>query len=113
MDEKTELLIRELAAKFGTTADHLWGAMTRQAPISAFISLVVIAALTLLVYKSFKALKAFSMKADWESEEVIPLLWIAWVVMTVISSTAVAVLFSDAVTGLLNHEYWALKQLLQ
>jgi hypothetical protein len=40
-------------------------------------------------------------------------LWIAWAVMTVISSAAVAVLFSDAVTGLLNPEYWALKQLLQ
>jgi hypothetical protein len=39
MDERTELLIRELAAKLGTTADQLWGAMTRQAPISAFISL--------------------------------------------------------------------------
>jgi hypothetical protein len=80
--------------------------------LGLYLSLVVIAALTLLVYKSFKALKSFSMKADWKFEELVPILWTAWIVVMGISAAAVAVLFSDAVTGLLNPEYWALQQLL-
>ena len=43
MNEATAKLIEELAAKLGTTAEHLWGVLVRQAPISATVS----AALTL------------------------------------------------------------------
>ncbi|MGB4574573.1 MAG: hypothetical protein WBI79_06225, partial [Kiritimatiellia bacterium] len=43
MNEATAKLIEELAAKLGTTAEHLWGVLVRQAPISATVN----AALTL------------------------------------------------------------------
>ena len=90
----------------------MWGVMTRQAPISAFISLVIAVVLTLLVYRTFKAMKAFSMKEDREYEEVVPILWIVWGLAALFSTVIVAALFYDVVTGLLNPEYWALNKLL-
>ncbi len=41
MDEQIEKLLRELAEKLGTTAEHLWGVLMRQAPISGVIGILV------------------------------------------------------------------------
>ena len=41
MDEKFQKLIEALAAKLGTTAEHLWGVLVRQAPISGAVDLVL------------------------------------------------------------------------
>lgn len=49
MDDKYQQMIEALAAKLGTTAEHLWGVLVRQAPITGAVDLaicVVLAALT-------------------------------------------------------------------
>lgn len=36
MNEQTEKLLREIAAKIGTTGEHLWGVLIQQAYIRAW-----------------------------------------------------------------------------
>ncbi len=41
MSEKTEQLLRELAQKLGTTAEHLWGVLIKQAYVDSIIGIIV------------------------------------------------------------------------
>lgn len=47
-------LILELAERLGTTGEHLWGVLVRQAPISGAIDLTVMAAWVLAVAWAFR-----------------------------------------------------------
>lgn len=110
MNETTDKLIRDLAEKLGTTADHLWQVLVRQAPITAITQLVIwgliTATFTLLLIAGVRRCKK-------EGDDVaictsisaglglgICLLWFAF------DGHA-------AITALLNPEYWALKQIIK
>lgn len=41
MDDKYRQLIEDMAAKLGVTAEHLWGVLVKQAPISGAVDLVI------------------------------------------------------------------------
>lgn len=45
MDEKYYELLERIATKLGTTAEHLWGVMVKQAPISGITDLISIVVL--------------------------------------------------------------------
>ena len=123
MEDKYLQLIEALAAKLGTTAEHLWGVLVKQAPISGTVDLVlciVIAAVTVwwVVLVKTKTTKPPKTKdenyptAEWKDEAallawVITIIAVMFVIITIIcSAQGIAAAFA-------NPEYWALKQLVK
>lgn len=123
MNEKTEILIRELAEKFGTTGEHLWRVLVRQAPITGTIDALIIAAWVLFVVWAFRWITAKTTepeptdekpypRAEWTNESAF-LAWVIWAVLTVFIVIQIGYALSLTISALVNPEYWALKQLLQ
>lgn len=116
MDEQTQKLIQQLADKLGTTAEHLWAVLVKQAPIFAVTELVSDIAicgaliwLTRFMYGKYKKVKEF--------DEDLSHIWFASTVVCLISAI-VCVVWSctslDMVSaGLFNPEYYALKQIIK
>lgn len=107
MNESTEILIRELAEKLGTTAEHLWGVMVAQALVNASITAIIITALMIATGFFYKKLPKFD-----DDNGITIFLWGAWGWLAVISFISFMVEVPMIVTGFLNPEFWALKQLL-
>jgi hypothetical protein len=123
MDEKFQKLIEALAAKLGTTAEHLWGVLVRQAPISGAVDLVlcvVIAAVTVwwvaLVKRKTTCPPETETnrypKAEWRDEGAL-LAWIVTVIFGVLALISAIVSAQGIVAAFANPEYWALKQLVK
>lgn len=122
MNDKTEQLIRELADKFGTTAEHLWGVLVRQAFISGICDLVAIVAWIVVSVLAFRFVQKKTrttpsteymqyQHAEWEDEGAFfswsaLCVWIGAGVLIVVSN------FAMIAGSLFNPEYWALKQLI-
>lgn len=109
MNKETTDLINALAEKLGTTAEHLWAVLIRQAPITASMELLLI--LTLLVAVIVTACLAWRCAKKNNDEAV--------ACMTIISiALFVALIFTTAtelptiVAGFVNPEYWALTQVM-
>jgi len=122
MNDKTIELLNRLADKFGTTAEHLWGVLVKQAQIHAANQLIVAVVLVVLWTFMFRFVRGKTTSSDpipeseypegeWKSDEAI-FAWV-WVwgslvfVLIVVCTTA-----ASCLTALLNPEYWALKQLI-
>jgi len=120
MDEKFQKLIEALAAKLGTTAEHLWGVLVRQAPISGAVDLVlcvVIAAVTvwwvaLVKRKTTCPPETKTNRAEWRDEGAF-LAWIVTVIFGVLALISAIVSAQGIVAAFANPEYWALKQLVK
>jgi ABC-type Fe3+ transport system permease subunit len=122
MSEKTEQLIRELADKLGTTTEHLWGVMVRQATISgltdlALVLLVLVATAALFVVTAKKTRTPAKTESDkypkpeWEDEAAIAA-WTISIIFMVVAVVTILIAAGSITAALLNPEYWALKQLL-
>ena len=123
MDEKYQALIEALATKLGTTAEHLWSVLVRQAPISGVVDLVlciVIATVTVLFVALIKhkttAPEAMEENryphAEWRDEAA----FLAWAVALIAGVFALVYVTSSAqgiAAAFANPEYWALKQLVK
>lgn len=120
INEKYEQLLEVLATKLGTTVEHLWDVLIKQATISGLTDLVicsilVLAAWWVVVFVKQKTtpregLNKLLIPADWHGDEV-P----AWgVAMLIVMIVSIIVLFTlpGIVYAFTNPEYWALKQLL-
>jgi hypothetical protein len=104
-----EALIRELAEKFGTTVEHLWGVLVRQAIIMGVSDCFFIGLLMVAMLWSYKFIQNKYDDIEWgvgRSE-----LLIVWGIAMIVSTFLIGVLGTSAVTALLNPEYWALNQL--
>jgi hypothetical protein len=110
-------LLQSLAAKLGTTIEHLWGVLIRQAYISAVLDLIQYAIIGYVFYRLVKFTRwylrddiAQDMGYDLH-EDLGPLLVGAWVI---VGSLAIVAFFSlpGTITALLNPEYWALQKVL-
>jgi len=123
MNETTEKLIRDLAEKLGTTADHLWGVLCRQAPISGITNLLVIGAWATLIIWGFKLLSRKTKtppktekdpypSAEWEGDGM-ALAWAIWGIGALITMLVVGCALEGIAGSLLNPEYWALKQIVK
>lgn len=110
MNEHTEKLVRELAEKLGTTVEHLWEIMVRQAPIDAIPNWVGV-----FFFGTLAVLLANIIRRNWKAlwDDDGDLLLTALVVGALICVALVAMNFADIATALFNPEYWALKQLLK
>lgn len=107
MNESTEILIRELSEKLGTTAEHLWGVMVKQAYVYASTTALIITALVIATGFFYKKLPKFD-----DDNGITVFLWTSWGFLAFVTFVAVIAEAQMIVTGFLNPEFWALKQLL-
>lgn len=121
MNEQTEQLIRELADKLGTTAEHLWGVLIQQALITGIVDTVAMLVFGVIIVRLFIFVKAKTTeraetatsyaRADWEDEQAVGA-WLGWGVLAFTFSLVLAGSASMTMAAFLNPEYWALKQIL-
>ena len=122
MDDKTTALIEKLAAKLGTTAEHLWGILLHQAPISGAVDLatVVIMVLAAIILVRFVRRKTTQPArtdedeyphADWEGEGAV-IAWFLTAIYLVITGSIVIESVQGIVAAFINPEYWALSRIL-
>lgn len=122
MNDETTQLLRELSDKFGTTAEHLWGVLISQAPISATVNLLIVVILITFswvvirfVYGKTRAPEPTEKdpypSAAWDDEAALTACLITFSA-TIIAVASALGMVENIVTGYLNPEYWALKQLL-
>lgn len=116
MNEQTEQLIRELADKLGTTTEHLWGVLVKQAPLSATVEIMYALAACALLATCVKMVSWAGkriIEGEDEERDVMAMVW--GITIGIFSIILVATAVANAATtlsGFLNPEYWALKQLL-
>ena len=112
MNEATQKMIEQLAAKLGTTAEHLWGVLCRQAPISAVVGLACDAALLCLVVLAWRKLSRVDVE-NWDNDLEKGALYGVLAIATAIAVAYALNALPIEIAGLLNPEYWALKQVLK
>lgn len=65
MNDNTRQLLEQLAVKLGTTVEHLWGVLIRQAPVSGLISILgYIAVIAVLAEITRRLVKVDPMESD-------------------------------------------------
>ena len=113
MNDNITQLLEKLATELGTTAEYLWAVLIAQAPISAMVSTIHIIIVILTGIFLFQLHRHFIKKeVYYETEElaVFPMLLgsILWGIYALVAIFSI----SNIITGFLNPEYWALKQIL-
>ena len=122
MEEKAFEYIDAIAANLGVAAEHVYGALLKQAMVSGLRSVVYIIIYLAVSYAIIKVLKRVysDVKEDEEGLFVdsfgVPL---GGVFALVFGGIALVIMFfvimadiSNTSTALLNPEYWALKEIL-
>jgi hypothetical protein len=121
MNDNTAKLLEQLAAKFGTTTEYLWGVLLRQAPINSTINLIQITLVMLFgcfLYKTHKRL--MKKHGDSDYAETYYEKYEAGAVMPMVIGAIVFAIFflasffciSNVINGYFNPEYWALDKIL-
>lgn len=118
MNEQLTKLLTDLAEKLGTTAEHLWSVLIRQAYISGTAGIVI----TVILIASLIGWLKFILKKmrpdsrgcrEWDygnnSKEWS---WMAWGASVTLSLMVIACQYGD-ILGLFNPEFWALQQILK
>lgn len=109
MNETTQKLIRELADKLGTTTQHLWEVLVRQAPITSAVDGLILAASWIIAIYLAKA----AMKKDWDDSSEMAIGGVMSIVSLVFFLVAISCTYQYGaliVSGFFNPEYWALSQ---
>jgi len=114
-------LLERLAAELGTTVEMLWSVLLKQAAISATTNVVLSVLLVLIFIGCFQLVQRKTTVApeteehyacsDWEDEGKV----IAWVILAAIAAIFLAIIIGgihNVVSGYLNPQYWALKEIL-
>ncbi len=117
MNESMEKLIRELSQKLGTTAEHLWGVLTRQAQVTAITdSITVIILLLVCIFGGKYLIKGWKYhEEDGHNEEMtlLVLSTIGYFIIFIIAILCTIEGISSIPTAIMNPEYWALKQIVK
>ena len=122
MDDKTTALIEKLAEKLGTTAEHLWGVLLHQAPISGAVDLTTVVVMVLAAVgvvrfvngKTTKPAETDDMRyphAEWKGEGA-GLAWVGTAIYLIFTGVMVIGLAQGIVAAFFNPEYWALSHIL-
>ena len=104
-----------LAAKLNVTAQYLWAVMLRQAHIEAATDLVWASiSLTIALACGYFLLRVARMALanTWDSEDYLLKALVAGLV-TLLAVVFFCINLQNAITPLLNPEFWALQQLLK
>lgn len=109
MNEQTQQLVEQLAGKLGITAEHLWAALLRQAPVSSAINLAVIVIAIGVLTIMYSALKEYDFVFKEEKIFVMAIFWFISILLALVAGLSLPTIFS----GFFNPEYWALKEILE
>lgn len=112
MDANTLAALQTVAAKLGTTAEHVWAILLSQAPISAALWGINALAFSLAMWLAVRFTIKHYDDRDWEATG--PVMG-AFAVATLLFCWVLSLLvgLNSAVTALINPEYWALNELLR
>ena len=122
MEEKAFEYIDAIAANLGVAAEHVYGALLKQAMVSGLRSVVYIIICLAVSYAIIKVLKRVYSDVK-EDEEGLFIdsygVTLGGVFALIFGGIALVIMFfvimadiSNASTALLNPEYWALKEIL-
>lgn len=111
--QEIESILEILAAKFGTTVEHLWEVMVRQSILIGSIELGVIFVWIILAVIALHYIKrkTHGERSEWCDEKK----EIAWGILCLFITLATiisGVCISGIISGIVNPEYWALQKLL-
>jgi len=123
MEEKAFEYIDAIAANLGVAAEHVYGALLKQAMVSGLRSVVYIILCLAVVYMVIRLLKkVYTDVKDGNNNSIFLDGWdisAAGIIASFSGGIALFILFiaiianiSNATTALLNPEYWALKEIL-
>lgn len=114
-------MLQALADKFGTTVEHLWGVLVKQAAISATVDAAIVIALVSVVVWGFRFVREITKEPEQVEgertkypecdDEGIILMWAIWAVLTLLAVVGIFDVAQNIVAGYLNPEYWALMEL--
>ena len=119
MEQLTQLLA-QLAEKLGTTTEYLWEVLIRQAYVNSMINIFAIIFTVLLGVALWKVHKWGCEKpkegycdTNYEKHEILIMLpMIIFGFVFAICFFVSTINFGSTLSGLINPEYWALKQVL-
>lgn len=105
-------LLEKLADQLGTTSEHLWRILIKQAPISATIDVIQYVAVILACIFWWKITRVVH-KQIHDSWDEINYAWIVggWIIL-LIFLIAIFFCINGTITGLVHPEYWALDKIL-
>ena len=109
MTKNTEILLRELAEKLGTTSENVFNILVAQAPLQGLFNLLASILFIVIIHHSFKFLKK---QKESLNEDGFFMLGLLLGVCGIITIVYTLITFSTNVSALINPEYWALKQIL-
>lgn len=109
MNEQTQQLLEKLSNKLGTTVEHLWGVLVRQAPISSAMDLVVLTAMAIGLAALWRFVKKIHQDAN---DDYLMPLGILLMVGILGFAAFVCGNLSEIISGFFNPEYWALRQII-
>ena len=118
MDEQTNALLRDLAAKLGTTIEHLWIVLLNQAKVELIKDVVTIIfsvlfiAFTIIRHIRLQKKDGYTDKSDHygmgKDSVVLPMIIAAILSVVFIIMTIICIM--DVIDISFNPEYWALKE---
>lgn len=123
MSENMEKLITELAEKLGTTTEHLWGVLLKQALISGITDVIMVVALAGVAYAAARFIARNSRlptatesdpypSANWD-KDVAGIAWALWGLIAMVFLFFILTSLATAISAFANPEYWALKQIIK
>lgn len=125
MDNNTEALLRELADKFGTTTEKLYGVLVKQAKVEIIQSIIGAIACIVLIFIGihFLGLVHYSegkvIKTEYSVDTIYPstnilfiIAWIANGILWIISVFVIVENVNSIVSNFMNPEYQALEKIL-
>jgi hypothetical protein len=113
MNENTEILLRELAEKLGTTSEYLWQNLLNQAPISGSFGIVwTILFLFLVVFVVNNIRRKMSAwKQKYNSIDINSMVALHIIGMSFFGGLSLIILH-NSVTAFMNPGFWAMKEIL-
>lgn len=108
MSDKMAEFLEKLAVKLGTTAEHLWGVLVKQAHIEGVTSVIIWSIWGIIVV--FLAMFFALVHTDTDDEK--NTLWGIWISIFVVSFVIFASCISTIIGQFNNPEYWALTEVL-
>lgn len=114
MNQATIDALRALADKLGTTSEHLWGVLVRQAPISSATNLTLLVVTAIALVKAGKSLWKYANREEVGVDDefalgggsiTIAILSIVWMCFTLASAEHI-------IAGFVNPEFEALGYIL-
>lgn len=111
MDDKTLQALNALADKLGTTAEHLWGVLIRQAPISGCVELISLIICLVPTAVVGRVLYKRAQNNDFY-QDVYFFSFVSVFLVLLVFDSALISRIDIIIAAFINPEYWALMQIL-